>query len=45
MQSYEKMIIFSIFTRSGSLPQIFGQVKELLKLGLHEMIRVSHIVS
>ena len=37
------MIIFSIFSRLGPFPQVFGQVKEWLMLKLHEMIRVLHV--
>ena len=29
----------------GTFPQVFGQVKEFLKLGLHKIIRVSHVVA
>ena len=37
------MIIFSIFSRLGPFPQVFGQVKEWLMLKLHEMVRVLHV--
>ena len=43
-QAYEKWSFCSIFNRLGTLPQVFGQVKEWLKLKLHEMIKVLHVV-
>ena len=43
-RAYEKCSFFSIFNRLGTLPQVFGQVKEWLTLKLHEMIKVLHVV-
>ena len=37
--------IFSIFSRFAPYPQVFGQVNEWLIVGLHEMIRVPHVVA
>ena len=37
--------IFSIFSRLAPYPQVFGQVNEWLIVGLHEMIRVPHVVA
>ena len=35
--NYEKWTFFSIFSRFGSSPQVFGQVKEWLVLDLHKI--------
>ena len=39
------MFSFSAFSRLGTFPQVFGQVKELLTLELHKIIRVLHKVA
>ena len=36
---------FSIISRLGSFPQVFGQVKEWFMSTLHEMIRILHAVT
>ena len=36
---------FSIFSRLGPFPQVFGQVKRRFMLKLHKIIRVSHVVA
>ena len=40
-QTYQK----GIFSRFGTFPEVFEQVKELLMLKLHKIIRVSHAVA
>ena len=40
------MIIFGVFfSRLGTFPQVFGQVKEWLILELQEMIKVPHEIA
>ena len=39
------MIIFSAFSRLRHFPEVFGQVKKLLILQLHEMMRMLRIVA
>ena len=43
VQSYEKWSFFSVFSCLDSFLQIFRQVKECLRLELHETRRVSHV--
>ena len=38
------MFSFSAFSRLGTFSQVFGQVKELLTLELHKIIKVLHKV-
>ena len=45
IESYGKPYFFSIFERLGPFPHIFGKLKEWLILGLHEMIKVPHLVA
>ena len=45
LQIYEKCSILSIFYHFGPFSQVFGQVKEWLILELHEIIRISNVVS
>ena len=45
VQSNKEWSLFSIFCRLGRYPQVFGQVKEWLILGLREMIRMLHAVA
>ena len=45
VQNYEKWSFFSVFSRLGSFPWVFGQVKEWPIFELYETIRVPHIVA
>ena len=45
VQSYEKWSIFSVFNRLGAFPHVFGQLKGLLMLELHKIIKVSYVVA
>ena len=40
-----KMIVFSIFSRLGPFPQVFGHVQEWLMLILNKIIRAWHVVA
>ena len=44
-QTYENWSFFSIFSRLGPFPQVFGQVKGWLMLEFQKMRRVSHEVA
>ena len=43
--NYEKWSFFTIFSRLGLSPQVFGEFNEWLMLDLHKTIRVSHVVA
>lgn len=42
---FMKDFFFSIFSRFGQFPEIFGQVKKWFMLELHGMIIVPHVVA
>ena len=44
-QIYKKLSFTGFFTRLGTFPQVFRHVKMWLILELHEIIRVSHLVT
>ena len=44
-QMYERYSVFSIFSRLGPVPHVFGQVKGLLMLKLHKIKYMAHIVA
>ena len=45
VQSYKEWAFFSIFSRLGLYPQVFGQVKKWLIVGFREIGQVPHIVA
>ena len=42
---YERYSVFSIFSRLGPVPHVFGKVKGLLMLKLHKIKYMAHIVA
>ena len=45
VQNYENPSFFGVLSSWGHFPQVFGQVKDWVKLELHEMIKVPNAIA